>query len=233
MNLPNIEQENQNVNPGTCVVTNQGHPCSEPPTITKPVPLCLRHQLEIAAAVVPNLLTTALAKAGPAPGPEDDTTLINTSTAVNRPTAAKHDEIVYFITNGGRVKIGFTAGLASRLKTLSLRDSSVLLLLDGGKPLEQALHRRFGPFRVTGTEWFELAPEIIQFIADKRPPQTSVRIPQPRHTQRVKEIQEIRALIEREGLEAVTPTRLLKERGIAKATAFRWIREARDQMPSS
>ncbi|MDX3353910.1 GIY-YIG nuclease family protein [Streptomyces sp. ME01-24h] len=90
----------------------------------------------------------------------------------------KHEPVVYFLLNGDRVKIGYTANLKARLTALSLRPQNLLLLLDGGQNLEYDLHRRFHAHRIADTEWFHFAEEIQEFI--KARPQTGRRLPPPR-----------------------------------------------------
>jgi hypothetical protein len=76
-----------------------------------------------------------------------------------------HEEVVYFIANGGRVKIGYTTNLFGRLRALSLRKDNVLTALAGSPELEQTLHAHFAEHRRGNTEWFDLAPEIVRYIS--------------------------------------------------------------------
>ncbi|WP_381801153.1 GIY-YIG nuclease family protein [Streptomyces niveus] len=89
-----------------------------------------------------------------------------TDSAVVRemPASGRHDPVVYFLRNGERVKIGTTTNLRARITALSLRQSDVILLLDGGRTLEAAMHRRFSSHRQAGTEWFNFADEIKDFV---------------------------------------------------------------------
>jgi len=84
------------------------------------------------------------------------------------PESGKHDPVVYFIRNGDRVKIGYTTHLAARLMALSLRRDSVVLILDGDRRLEAALHTRFASQRIPRTEWFKWDEEIEGFVAQRR-----------------------------------------------------------------
>lgn len=72
--------------------------------------------------------------------------------------------VVYFVTNGERVKIGHSARIRQRVGSLSLRYSNVRLLLSGSLTLERALHRHFNKVRVGTTEWFDLAGPVQAFI---------------------------------------------------------------------
>jgi hypothetical protein len=80
-----------------------------------------------------------------------------------------HETVVYFIRNGGRVKIGWTTNLRSRLSSLSLPASAVALLVPGGPAEENMLHHRFAAARVARTEWFESTEVIEAYIATHQP----------------------------------------------------------------
>jgi hypothetical protein len=84
------------------------------------------------------------------------------------PHSGKHDPVVYFIRNGDRVKIGYTTHLAARLSALSLRRDAVVLILDGDRRLESALHSRFAGKRIPRTEWFRWDQEIETFVTRKQ-----------------------------------------------------------------
>ena len=95
--------------------------------------------------------------------------MVSSAQAAPMPSTDPHSALVYFMANGGRVKIGYTKSLFSRISALSLREDAVLLLLHGGTDLERALHAKFGAHRVADSEWFELTPDVIHFIAGKGP----------------------------------------------------------------
>ena len=79
----------------------------------------------------------------------------------------KHAPLVYFIRNGNRLKIGTTTELKRRIRTLALRAENVVLLMDGGQPLERNLHKQFADLRIGNTEWFAYDGALIDFIADQ------------------------------------------------------------------
>ena len=87
---------------------------------------------------------------------------------LGRQRPAVHPELVYFIRNGSRVKIGWTTNLKSRLSSLSLPADAVALTIPGGPDTEKMMHRRFAAARVARTEWFEAVPELEAFIAAPR-----------------------------------------------------------------
>lgn len=169
-----------------CVADDDGRRCGAEPVMHKPVTLCLVHKAEMALIVVPDLLRTHLAvvrgEEVQAGTPADDRSASAVPVRIEPLRSGTHAPIVYFIANGGRVKIGYTTNLSGRLAALSLRFDGVLLALDGGPELERALHARFARFRDSGTEWFELAPEVIRFITTKSAaaPRRSTRQPQHR-----------------------------------------------------
>lgn len=163
-----------NREPRTCVAAKLGQPCTSQPTLTEPVALCDEHKVQVAALVVPEILSSALAQVraasdGTSPVSEASAHMIASARSMELPEADRHGSLVYFVANGGRVKIGFTKRLVNRLSTLSLSPDAVLLLLQGGEPLERALHAKFGRSRFGSSEWFELTPEIVHFIASKGP----------------------------------------------------------------
>lgn len=166
----------------TCIVRVADLPCPGPVTLTEPAPLCDEHKIQVAAAVVPELLTSALREAravGSRMLAPDVAHMVASVQAAGMPTTDPHGALVYFMANGGRVKIGYTKSLFNRISALSLRDDAVLLLLQGGPELERALHAKFSAYRVADSEWFELAPEIVHFIAGKGPRHRAGDAPRP------------------------------------------------------
>lgn len=167
-----------------CEVTTESGACPHPPTLTKPLPLCEEHKIAVALAVVPDLLAGALVEIRAdhyntaRPLSEELAHVIDSATAAASPTRANHPALVYFLLNGGRVKIGHTRGLSARVRALSLREEAVVLLLHGGPSLERALHQKFARDRIGGSEWFELSADMVGFIARKQ----SVTTDRPRRT---------------------------------------------------
>jgi hypothetical protein len=81
--------------------------------------------------------------------------------------AGKHASLVYFISNGNRMKIGTSTELKRHIRTLALRAENVALLLDGGKPLERKYHDQFADLRIGNTEWFAYESPLTDFIAEQ------------------------------------------------------------------
>ena len=158
----------------TCIVSEAGVPCPQPPDVLKPIGLCKQHSAEVAAALLPKILKDSLtymaaAYAAEVDGWADETALVDGAQAL--PPASvmggPHRPVVYFVENGGRVKIGTTRSLTTRMRNLSLRPQDVLCVLDGDRSLERAIHRRFFKDRVGSTEWFELGKDLEVFIKTK------------------------------------------------------------------
>lgn len=75
---------------------------------------------------------------------------------------------VYFITQGNRVKIGFTTNLEGRLSGLQTGSHETLTMqasLLSFYEAERMIHRRFKADRIRG-EWFNLTDEIEEFWDD-------------------------------------------------------------------
>lgn len=154
-----------------CATTENGHACQRAVIHAAPVPLCDAHRIEIALALVPDLLRGSLITATIEAKTPPRLDLVEHAAAVDHENLLAvdvHDPVVYFVANGGRVKIGYTTNLAGRLAMLTLRADNVLLTLAGGPELERALHARFAAHRQGNTEWFDMAPELFRFIA-RRP----------------------------------------------------------------
>ena len=74
---------------------------------------------------------------------------------------------IYFIgPEGGPIKIGYTANLTARLRSLRLANAlpiSLLASVEGPTRLEREYHRRFAAHRLHG-EWFAPHPDILAEI---------------------------------------------------------------------
>jgi hypothetical protein len=80
---------------------------------------------------------------------------------------------VYFISDGRYTKIGISANVRRRLRTLQTSNPKplrVVATLSGGSTLEKQLHERFKTRRIQG-EWFDLSHEDIQLAAGLMPPE--------------------------------------------------------------
>lgn len=76
--------------------------------------------------------------------------------------------MVYFLSDGVNVKIGYTnRNINKRIKELSTGSSSLLYLLgyikNGDKNLETQLHRKF---KQVNLEWFEANDSLLQYLND-------------------------------------------------------------------
>lgn len=82
--------------------------------------------------------------------------------------------MIYFLQpiGGGRIKIGTTIQLSYRLKQLASEfgdDLEVLAIIDGDRPEERQLHRKFAHLRTVG-EWFEPGDDLLGFIRSEGKP---------------------------------------------------------------
>lgn len=75
-----------------------------------------------------------------------------------------HADVVYFILNGNRVKIGTTTNLRNRVRALSLPSGNVIAVVPGGRSKEAELHAAFSHWRVGRTEWFAFDPPVADLI---------------------------------------------------------------------
>ncbi|MFE9125040.1 GIY-YIG nuclease family protein [Streptomyces sp. NPDC007148] len=80
-----------------------------------------------------------------------------------------HGPIVYFIANGGRIKIGTTRDLMRRLSALCLRFDNLLCAFHGSHDIERRFHKLFEPYRVGNSEWFEIEGSLAEFVAQYAP----------------------------------------------------------------
>jgi hypothetical protein len=79
-----------------------------------------------------------------------------------------HASQVYFVRNGNRVKIGMSTNLRNRMAALSLRAEHCVLIIPGGRDVEQQMHARFAKYRDGNTEWFQDAGDLADFIRTER-----------------------------------------------------------------
>lgn len=71
---------------------------------------------------------------------------------------------------GDLVKIGTSTNLSERCKALNPQE--VLATEPGDALVERRRHRQFAPLRVHG-EWFRMAPELLEHIANLSNAQSS------------------------------------------------------------
>jgi len=158
-----------------CTASPDGADCVAEATMISLVPLCDEHQLQVALQVVPDLMVAALrhVRSGAKPvslPPAERAAII--AGASPKPISAHmsgpHGPVVYFADGGSRIKIGFSTNLRSRIRSLSMQEKDVLLLLQGGLTLERALHATYDKERIDSTEWFAKSERLVAFIESKR-----------------------------------------------------------------
>lgn len=77
--------------------------------------------------------------------------------------------MIYFLqpTDGGPIKIGYSADVDARHRQLEAhygKPLSLLAMVDGDRRTEAEIHRRFAAHRLGKTEQFKPAREILEFI---------------------------------------------------------------------
>jgi hypothetical protein len=126
-----------------------------------------------------------------------------------------HAPVVYFVTNGDRVKIGTTTHLRARIRRLCLRVEDIALVLHGTDEFERSLHERFTAHRVGNTEWFELTGQLAAFVAaggaDEDDPLHDV----------VEEA--MRTVAQDADVELLTVTDVASLKGVAEGTVRSWV----------
>lgn len=86
--------------------------------------------------------------------------------AMERALAERDGSCVYFAEADGRVKIGWSRKVATRIAQLQTGSAAPITLLGttpGGVALERRLHQQFAAARVAG-EWFEATPELRAYV---------------------------------------------------------------------
>lgn len=151
-----------------CVVPEGTSWCSQPLVTVAPVPLCAVHRMQIVVSALPDILTAlaettrSLALSGEG--------MVEQAVVVVLPERlpARHAPVVYFLRNGGMIKIGYSRNLSGRMQALSLRRENLLLALAGDVVLERAVHQRFKGLRSSGTEWFTAASDLTDYVRNRQ-----------------------------------------------------------------
>lgn len=89
--------------------------------------------------------------------------------ALNRQRSAQRQAVnqsgyVYFLRHGERIKIGHSVDPGERAQALSLRESDIMAVIEGGIRLEKSLHAKFASHRIGNTEWFDVHDELLAYI---------------------------------------------------------------------
>jgi hypothetical protein len=85
----------------------------------------------------------------------------------DNPGSNKRGHIYFIADEHERIKIGFAIDPEKRLKTFQNSNAdelTILLIVPGTYHKEKTLHERFSYLRIGDTEWFEKAPEIVEFM---------------------------------------------------------------------
>lgn len=88
--------------------------------------------------------------------------------AMETALAEKQGTSVYFAEADGRIKIGWSRKVATRIAQLQTGSAAAIKLLGvtaGGRTREREIHHRFADARVGG-EWFTATPELLAYIRE-------------------------------------------------------------------
>lgn len=72
---------------------------------------------------------------------------------------------VYYVRLSDRVKIGTSVDPVARIRAMALPRASLIAVEPGGIAMEQVRHQQFDHLRITGSEWFHAAPDLLDHIA--------------------------------------------------------------------
>ena len=79
--------------------------------------------------------------------------------------AADLPPVVYFVrTSDDLIKIGYTASLRDRRRSLGVKWDDVLAIVPGTLADEQAAHALFAEYLARGREYFHPAPALVEHI---------------------------------------------------------------------
>ncbi|WP_329474262.1 GIY-YIG nuclease family protein (plasmid) [Streptomyces sp. NBC_01723] len=148
--------------------------CIQTPFIHEPLPICRQHAVMLSQNITDRLYSNAIGTST-ASDLDIDKAAVAPDNVWGQPS---HPSVVYFMTNGDRVKIGVSTNITARVGALSLRRSNAALLLNGDSRLENALHAHFDSDRVGKTEWFLLSVRIKDYIARRKEADAALRQPQ-------------------------------------------------------
>ncbi|QSE94178.1 GIY-YIG nuclease family protein [Rhodococcus pseudokoreensis] len=81
------------------------------------------------------------------------------------PLQAPPEGYVYYLRVGPHIKIGYASNLERRLSSYP-PDTELLAVESGTLQDEQQLHRTFKAFRVSGREWYDQSPVLMNHIAE-------------------------------------------------------------------
>ncbi|GAA3808816.1 GIY-YIG nuclease family protein [Streptomyces chiangmaiensis] len=148
--------------------------CSDQPYIEHPLPLCRRDALMVSIHVTDVLHANSL-NGHTTTGLDIDQVSVASDGVWAQ---SSHPAVVYFLTNGDRVKIGTSTNITGRVSALALRRGNAALLLQGDHDLEGALHDHFESDRIGTTEWFVISPRIREYIKRRKDADATLRQPQ-------------------------------------------------------
>ena len=86
-----------------------------------------------------------------------------------RERPGKHIDHVYCLRFGdGPIKFGYSQNIGARVSVIGASHWAPLTMLGaiiGGRAVETAIHDALSPWRISGTEWFQPEPPVLELAA--------------------------------------------------------------------
>ncbi len=157
--------------------------CTNSPTRTEVIPLCLDHVEKLTFALMPDVYAAFPPSAWLKTVQEYEkrfaTVPVKPKWAVELealrqqpfslhpagvPIDPTHEPVVYFAMVGDQVKIGTTQNIVERFTQMNLPPSARVYVIPGSYPQEKSYHRRFAAERHRRSEWFDLSDRLRTHI---------------------------------------------------------------------
>jgi T5orf172 domain len=147
-------------------------PCRGVAARTEPLPLCTEHFVALVASLAGDV-QEAPGHVEIDPGGELRHRLayirllesITSGVGTSRDAFCGAASVVYFVQNGGLIKIGKSENLGERIRHMGVPVTAILATEPGGLKRERELHTRFAEYREHG-EWFRPGPRLLAYIAE-------------------------------------------------------------------
>lgn len=158
---------------GCGIVEADGSRCANPVDADTPLNLCTRHLLEahdwiVRDVGVTDVLPSPCMACGSRLGVKYPSGWLcaicewRVGDIPDQPVANLRVDVVYYIRNRDRIKIGTSGN--PRMRLASLWHEEVLAFERGTRTLEQKRHAQFASHRIAGGEWFRVHDELLEHI---------------------------------------------------------------------
>lgn len=153
-------------------------PCSPELAVREPIALCDWHVAQLAQTDAFLADSTLAAQRRAYARELDDQLAVRKQTEVEgrearearrearRRELLKQQSLVYYVTRGKLIKIGYTTNMTARM--IALMPDSILATEPGGVELERQRHKQFAHLRAPelGREYFTNGPDLLIHVAD-------------------------------------------------------------------